>query len=234
MKRFLLALCALALIASSCGVGVRQPASEITETSATLNGNVLSTTGGPGSYEFRYSPTSIPLRRTPERTIEFEAGESEEVSEPVEDLVSGTAYRYYVCAEDGENPGDKFCSPPQPFETAGPTVQTFLLETKCPDPDDFAQSGTALNFEPNSGYGIHFQFLEGGSGGGSTAFTTDENGNANAGDVFFTGPFRIAMRIWKNPDGDTVQDPGEETVVDEVYAADEPCTDAQPEEPTNT
>ena len=42
------------------------------------------------------------------------------------------------------------------------------------------------------------------------------------------------MRVWENPDGDTVQDPGEETVVDEVYAADEPCTDAQPEEPSNS
>ena len=40
--------------------------------------------------------------------------------------------------------------------------------------------------------------------------------------------------VWLDPDGDFVLDPGEETVVDEVYAADEPCTDAQPEEPSNS
>jgi hypothetical protein len=213
-------------------VGVRAPASLVSETTATLNGSVLSTTGGPGSYDFGYGPTSSPQRRTPERPIDFEAEESEQVSEPVEGLQPGTVYRYYVCAEDGETPGDKFCSPPQTFRTAGASAQTFLVEAHCSNPDDFAQSGTALNFEPNSRYGIHFEFLEGGSGGGTTAFTTDENGNANAGDVFFTGPFRISVRVWANPDGDLVQDPGEETVVDEVYAADEPCTDAQPEQPT--
>ena len=231
MKRSALALCLLALVATSCAVGVREPASLVSETTATLNGSVLSTTGGPGSYEFRYSPTSIGLRRTPERPIEFEAEESEGVSEPVDGLQPGTAYRYYVCAEDEENPGDKFCSPPQPFRTAGPSVQTFLVEAECSDPDDFAQSGTALNFEPDSVYGIRIQFV-GGGGTGSTVFTTDENGNANTGNADFTGPFRIEVRVWENPDGDIVQDPGEETVVNGIYSADEPCTDAQPEQPT--
>ena len=49
-----------------------------------------------------------------------------------------------------------------------------------------------------------------------------------------TEPFRLGIRVWLNPDGDTDQDPGEETVLDEVYAASEPCTDAQPEEPSNS
>ena len=52
MRRPMLALSTLVVgvVVSSCAVGVRQPASEITKTSATLNGDVLSTTGGPGSW----------------------------------------------------------------------------------------------------------------------------------------------------------------------------------------
>ena len=57
MIRVSVALGVLALLATSCAVGVRQPASLVTETTAVMNGNVLSTTGGPGSYEFRYGPS---------------------------------------------------------------------------------------------------------------------------------------------------------------------------------
>ena len=42
------------------------------------------------------------------------------------------------------------------------------------------------------------------------------------------------MLIWLNPDGDVTQDPGEETVLDEIYVVDEPCTGAHPEEPGNS
>jgi hypothetical protein len=39
------------------------------------------------------------------------------VSEPVSGLEEVTTYHFAVCAEDGENPGDAFCSPDQTFRT---------------------------------------------------------------------------------------------------------------------
>jgi hypothetical protein len=119
MKRFALALSAIVagVVVSSCAVGVRQPATEITMTSATLNGRVLSTTGGPGSWYIEYGLSSARTERTPTRTVDFVVNEIEAVSEPVIGLTPGTIYHYAVCAEDSENPGDPFCSPDQTFTT---------------------------------------------------------------------------------------------------------------------
>ena len=116
MQRFALALSTIAVgvVVAGCAVGVRQPATEVTETGATLNGKVLSTTGGPGSWHIEYGPTLTRTERTPTRTIDFGVNEIEPVSEPVGGLDPGTTYHYAVCAEDSENPGDPFCSPDQP------------------------------------------------------------------------------------------------------------------------
>ena len=119
MKRVALALSAVVagVVVSSCAVGVRGPATDITDTSAVLDGAVLSTTGGPGSWYIEYGPTTARTERTPTRNIEFVVNESQPVSEPVDGLEPGTIYHYRVCAEDSENPGDPFCSPDQTFET---------------------------------------------------------------------------------------------------------------------
>jgi hypothetical protein len=119
MKRLVLALSAIvvAVAVSSCAVGVRRAPTLLGATSATLNGAVLSTTGGPGSWYIEYGPTEARTERTPTRTISFEANEIEPVSEPVDGLEPGTTYHFAVCAEDSENPGDPFCSPDQTFTT---------------------------------------------------------------------------------------------------------------------
>jgi hypothetical protein len=106
-----------AILLSACAVGVRQPATDITKTSAVLNGKALSTTGGPGSYHIEYGPTSARTETTPTRTIDFVVNESHPVAEPVDGLDPGTTYHFAVCAEDSENPGDPFCSPDQTFTT---------------------------------------------------------------------------------------------------------------------
>jgi hypothetical protein len=119
MKRLVLALSAMVVgvATSSCAVGVRQPATEITLNGAVLNGKVLSTTGGPGSYYVEYGPTPARTERTPTRPVDFVINEPVPVSEPVEGLEPGTTYHFAVCAEDAENPGDAFCSPDQTFAT---------------------------------------------------------------------------------------------------------------------
>jgi hypothetical protein len=115
VRRVLFALCLIAVAGTGCAVGVREPATDITDTSATLNGKVLSTTGGPGSWYIEYGPTQARTEKTPTRTIDFEANKIEPVSEPVSGLEPGTTYHFAVCAEDSENLGDAFCSPDQTF-----------------------------------------------------------------------------------------------------------------------
>jgi hypothetical protein len=128
MRRFALALSAIAVavVVSSCAVGVRQPATNITTTGATLNGKVLSTTGGPGSYYVEHAEFvdffgEGPPVRTPVRPVDFVANQLLPVSEAVT-LPPGRARHYRVCAEDSENPGDPFCSLTQSFRTIGDSV----------------------------------------------------------------------------------------------------------------
>jgi hypothetical protein len=225
---------AAALAVSSCAVGVRGPASELTDTSAVMNGTAVSTTGGPGSYFVKYGFTSTPLWDTPTRDVDFEEGESQPVSEPLDGLEPGTTYHYRVCAEDGENPGDPFCSPDQAFETTGTGVPTFLGKSICTDDFQYSQEGVVVNYEPQTRFGFSVDFSGGLGGSASTAFTTDESGNAAFGGVGAEQRFGFQARIWLNPDGDFVQDPGEETVFEGTYSVDDPCTDAQPVGPTNS
>jgi hypothetical protein len=129
MKPPVLALVAIVLgvVVSSCAVGVRQPATNITASSAVINGKVLSTTGGAGSWFIEYQPEQLgfPSKRTPTRNIDFVVNESHPVSEPVDGLLPGRTHSYKVCAEDSDNPGDPFCSRPQHFRTVGDSVAGF-------------------------------------------------------------------------------------------------------------
>jgi hypothetical protein len=105
------------LVASGCAVGVRQPASDVTKTTATLNGTVLSTTGGAGEWYFEYGITTARTQRTPARPIDFEPEEIVPVSEAIAGLSAGAVYHFATCAEDADNGGEAFCSPDRTFHT---------------------------------------------------------------------------------------------------------------------
>jgi hypothetical protein len=154
----------LAVVVSGCAVGVRQPASDITADGAVLHGNVLSTTGGAVKYFVEYSelpqratPTT---RRTPMRTTNLAAGELHPVSEPVDGLRPGRAQYYTVCAEDGENPGDPFCSPFQSFRTAGDSVSGRGVDGVIGDLESSVslEIGSGPTGEDLSGFGIATTF----------------------------------------------------------------------------
>ena len=202
MKRLILALSVLALVVSSCGIGVRKLPTEITETTATLNGNAVSTIGGPGSYLFLFGPAENAERPTPRHNIDFGAGRELPLSVPVTGLEPGTTYRYKVCAGDAENP-DGGCSPTQTFKTAGTGVRALRLKNFCTDPGDFSQEAIALNFEPSTAYGFRVQFV-GQSGFAATFFKTDDAGNYGIGNVSLRAPFQAHIVMWLNPNLDAV------------------------------
>ena len=146
---------------------------------------------------------------------------------------AGTTYTYQVCAGDNES---KLCSPAQAFTTLGTGVPTFRAVNRgeCTGPNDFGVNAFVVNYEPDTNYGFRVDFLEGATGVANTPFTTDEYGNAGIGSVGLSQPTRARVRTWVNPDFDVTIDPGEEVVLDQVFVIDEPCTDAQPEEPSNS
>jgi hypothetical protein len=123
------AIAAVGLFASSsCAVGIRGAATEIGTQAALMNGGVVSTTGGLVSYHFEYGQGDA-LQATPGQTLDLAAGGTEPVSEPVSGLEPGRTYRYRVCAEDSDNPGDPFCSPFRAFSTVEPVGQDYAIGT---------------------------------------------------------------------------------------------------------
>jgi|EndMetStandDraft_8_1072994.scaffolds.fasta_scaffold322191_2 hypothetical protein len=178
MKRLALALSAIVVgvVVSSCAVGVRQPATNITTTGATLNGMVLSTTGGAGSWFIEYGPTTARTERTPTRTINF-VGQVEPVSEPVSGLEPGTIYHFAVCAEDSENPGDPFCSPDQTFTTDFDPV--LALAEHCVNyPPSHGLSASLSGMPPNAPFVATVQ-LPDGFVAGPFNLTTDSSGSGS-------------------------------------------------------
>jgi len=120
-----------------------------------LNGKIVSTTGGPGTWFVEYGLGPDRGHKEPTRSFVFEAGESVPVSEPVEGLEPGTTYYFAVCAEDAENPGEPFCSPNQTFTTDSDTTFTFTTEESVFPGSSSNQgwwSANGGNYDINSNY----------------------------------------------------------------------------------
>jgi hypothetical protein len=182
MKRFAaLSTIVVGVVVSSCAVGVRGPATDITKTSATLNGKVLSTTGGPGSWYIEYGPTTARTEKTPTRTIDFVANELKPVSEPVSGLELGTKYHFAVCAEDSENAGDAFCSRDQTFTTD--FDPSLTLTRDCSRyPPSHGLHPSAAGLPPNTVVHGRLDFPDGTSVEGGVQ--TGSDGSADIGSFF--------------------------------------------------
>jgi len=116
----------VAVVVSGCAVGVRGNATQITTDGAVLDGRVVSTSGGLTSYYFEYG-RGDQLQQTPGRVLDLTEGFTEAVSVRVEGLEPGGPYRFRVCAEDSENPGDPFCSPSRSFSIDGAAGQDYAV-----------------------------------------------------------------------------------------------------------
>ncbi|MBN1530813.1 MAG: PD40 domain-containing protein [Thermoleophilaceae bacterium] len=124
MKRLLLSLVLLAATAG-CSLGQAGPASDLTETTATLNADIGSNQGGEVTYWFRYGTTTDYGTVTPDRTLDFPEGHIVSdpmipVSEPVTGLEPNTTYHFQVCTSPGIEPGSRGCTPQDHTFTTGP------------------------------------------------------------------------------------------------------------------
>jgi hypothetical protein len=163
---------------SGCALGFRAPASDITTTSATLNGGVGSNRSEHGEWWFEYGKTTDLGNETPHRGIDFTAFTGYDVSEPVSGLEPGTTYHYVNCADDQDPDFGPNCSHQQTFTTDFDPSLTLTEDCSFYPPDNgLVISGTG--FPPNTRFHMTVDPPVGGT------FTVDgpidESGNFSFG-----------------------------------------------------
>jgi len=127
MRRGLAVILALtALAATGCAVANPKPATGLTGTGATLNGDVYSNLAGNTEYWWRFGTTTAYGSQTPHRTIAISDNQPHPVSEPVSGLSPSTTYHVQMCAQDGESPPRAVCSKDGTFTTLVPVGQRAL------------------------------------------------------------------------------------------------------------
>jgi hypothetical protein len=93
-------LIAVLLFVTGCSAGAPAPATDVRDTSATLNGRVFSIQRDTDvQYWFRYGTSTAYDRTTPEQTIHIPAEPSnfEQVSARIDGLTPWTTYHYQLC-----------------------------------------------------------------------------------------------------------------------------------------
>jgi dipeptidyl aminopeptidase/acylaminoacyl peptidase len=107
-----------AILLSACAVGKPQPATYITDSSATLNGDVFSDVEGETAYWFRYGKTTAYGAQTSRRTVAITDQSAYPVSAPISGLSPGTTYHWQMCVQDSEeDPPRDICSKDQTVTT---------------------------------------------------------------------------------------------------------------------
>jgi glucose/arabinose dehydrogenase len=88
------------VVLSGCACGQSAPATDVSDTAATLNGSVSSTNDATISYWFAYGSTTAYGSETPHRTVAINDRDWHPVSEPLSGLEPGAPYHYKLCAQD--------------------------------------------------------------------------------------------------------------------------------------
>jgi lysophospholipase L1-like esterase len=131
-----LAVLGLALLGSGCALGQTDPATDVTDVSATFNGRLSSTENAGNEYSpdhlveywFKYGTTQDYGTETPHRTIEMPEHEFEQefpVSEPAAGLSPDTTYHYQLCADDAQEGVGPGCTGDATF-TTHPTLYVAM------------------------------------------------------------------------------------------------------------
>ena len=113
------AVLAAAVAVAGCAFGAPQPTTDVTTTSAMLNGDLYSSFAGDTTYFFKYGETTAYGTETPHRTVAIADDQAHPVSEEVAGLTRATTYHLQLCASDEEeDPPRVNCSTDQTFRTA--------------------------------------------------------------------------------------------------------------------
>jgi hypothetical protein len=108
----------LAIVIGGCAVGNPKPATQVSDTGATLNADIYSSFAGDTTYFWCYGETTACESETPHRTIPIADDQPHPVSEPIGGLTPGTTYHTQVCAQDDQEDPPRFvCSKDHTFET---------------------------------------------------------------------------------------------------------------------
>jgi hypothetical protein len=117
-------LAALAVLVSGCTVGLRSPATGVSDTGATLRAVLVASQAGEVEYWFRYGPTTSYGTETPHRTRAVSGQDSYRLAEPVTGLTPGTTYHFQACVRhETSEPDETNCVGDSTFTTAtGPDL----------------------------------------------------------------------------------------------------------------
>ena len=141
-----------AIVVSACAVGGPEPPTDITDTSATLNGSVYSSVQGDTAYWFRYGETTAYDVETDHGQVTISDDQAHPVSTPISGLSAGTRHHWQLCVQDAEeDPPRTVCSKDQRFDTTGPKRYIALG-------DSLTQIGSATDQRYPERF---FDFLEG-------------------------------------------------------------------------
>ncbi len=103
---------------SGCAFGETTPATDVTETSATLNGNVRSSLEDQTVWWFAWGTTPAYGRETPHRTVAISGEGAHPVAETLTGLEPDTTYHYKVCAMDPAHQKSGACGGDKTVTTA--------------------------------------------------------------------------------------------------------------------
>ncbi len=143
----LLLSCLAVLGLTACAVGEPLETTDVTDTGATLHGNVYSNLDGDTEYWWRYGETSAYGSETARGTVAISDEGPHPVSEPVTGLTAGTTYHFQFCVKDAQESPPRICSSDGTFTTD-------------PEPD-----------------GSHIAFVSNRDDGNDDIWAMDSNGN---------------------------------------------------------
>ncbi len=92
-------MAALIVVTGSCAGSVTTPATQVADTTATVEGLVFDPVDATISYWFEYGRTTAYGSETPHRSLVISDRETHPVSEVLTDLLPGTTYHYQTCAQ---------------------------------------------------------------------------------------------------------------------------------------
>jgi hypothetical protein len=111
-----------AVVLAGCAGGYTQPANDVSDTSATVNGLVFDPVDATIQYWFEYGPTKGYGSETTHRSLAIDDRDSHPVAENLTGLDPGTTYHYRVCAKDGE----PVCAGGRTFTTTGGVTELAI------------------------------------------------------------------------------------------------------------